>query len=197
MTWVKVCGLTQEADVAYACEAGADAVGFVNVPQSPRYVPLDRAASLAKGATVPAILLTFDLSPAAALEVLSDLPFVGIQPYGVGAGAVVDAAVAAGFIALRPLRAAPAIATAGKGIPLVDTPAGDRLGGTGHSFDWGWVEGLETRFVLAGGLNPENVGAAIAQVRPWGVDASSGLEQSPGVKDHSRVAAFIQKAKEL
>jgi phosphoribosylanthranilate isomerase len=80
-------------------------------------------------------------------------------------------------------------------IPLLDTWSAERHGGTGSVFDWSLAEGLQRRFILAGGLGPENVAAAIRQVRPWGVDASSRLESSPGIKDAGKVAAFITEAK--
>jgi len=83
-------------------------------------------------------------------------------------------------------------AISGDELPLLDS---DSIGGTGVSFDWSWLTGLDRPFVLAGGLGPDNIEAAIARVAPWGVDASSGLESAPGVKDLIKVAAFVSKAK--
>jgi phosphoribosylanthranilate isomerase len=80
--------------------------------------------------------------------------------------------------------------------PILDSVEGRPLGGTGRPFDWDTVPDLDRRFVLAGGLNQENVATAIEQVKPWGVDASSGLEVYRGVKDPGRVAAFIEEAKQ-
>jgi phosphoribosylanthranilate isomerase len=109
---------------------------------------------------------------------------------------VAQAAAEAGYLVLHPMRAAPTLdLSTVPGIPLLDTPSQDQLGGTGRSFDWSVVSGLEHRFVLAGGLGPDNIEAAIRQTRPWGVDASSRLEVAAGRKDHSMVADFISKAK--
>lgn len=196
MTWVKVCGLTNHADVAAAVDAGADAIGFVNVPSSPRYLGLAEVQDLARGVPVHSILLTLDLEPTQALDAVRITGVTGIQPYGRRSAEVAAAAVAAGFVVLHPVRAEPGIELGGvPGIPLLDTPSQTTLGGTGRSFDWALAGDLTERFVLAGGLGPANVSAAVDQVKPWGVDASSGLERSPGHKDHGMVAAFIAKAK--
>lgn len=196
MTWVKVCGLTSATDVAAAAAAGADAVGFVNVPSSPRYVPLEVVAGLSGGVPAQTVLLTVDLAPFELLEVLERTGVTGAQPYGNHQIEAAAAAHAAGYLVLCPVHAGVGIADAElPGIPLLDTPSRTRMGGTGRSFDWALTDGIERDFVLAGGLGPQNVADAVAQVRPWGVDASSGLEQAPGVKDHSMVADFITKAK--
>jgi phosphoribosylanthranilate isomerase len=80
-------------------------------------------------------------------------------------------------------------------IPLLDSATGDDHGGTGRPLDWKRLVPPERRFVLAGGLTPDNLATAIETVDPWGVDASSGLESSPGMKDPARVAAFLEEAK--
>ncbi|MDJ0924955.1 MAG: phosphoribosylanthranilate isomerase [Acidimicrobiia bacterium] len=196
MTWVKVCGLTNAADVAATIDAGADAIGFVHIPESPRYVSLDQAAQLAQGVPCHSILLTVDLEPAAVLEILATTDLDGVQPYGSRAAAVARSAVQAGYVALTPQPAASGIDIASiPGIPLIDTPSAATRGGTGVAFDWNMVADLGGRFVLAGGLGPENIVDAVATTGAWGVDASSGLEQAPGQKDPARVAAFIAKAK--
>lgn len=198
MTWVKVCGLTNADDVGAAVEAGADAVGFVNVPSSPRYLAVEDIAALAKRVPVHSILLTLDLAGAEAVRVLAATRVNGIQPYGDWADEAAAAAQAAGYVVLRPVRAAADLdLTDIPGIPLLDTPSTKALGGTGKTFDWSLVADLGRRFVLAGGLGPDNVANAVRRVRPWGVDASSGLEKQPGRKDHSMVASFIAEAKKL
>ena len=82
----------------------------------------------------------------------------------------------------------------GDELPLLDS---DAIGGTGLTFEWSWLHGVDRPFVLAGGLGPDNVTDAIERVGPWGVDASSGLESAPGVKDLARVAEFVRKAKAI
>ena len=197
MTWVKVCGLTRPVDVEAAVAAGADAVGFVSHPGSPRYVSLPMIAELADGVPVTRVILTVNLGVRAALTAVEATGVDGIQPYGPRAAEVTAAALDAGVMVLRPLQAQAGLELPEEdgSIPLLDTPDDDELGGTGRSFDWSWVRGLGRRFVLAGGLNPSNVAAAIHLVRPWGVDASSGLEAAPGIKHPGKVAAFVQEAK--
>lgn len=196
MTWVKVCGLTTHEDVAVAVDAGADAIGFVNVETSPRYVPLEKAAALAEGVPVHTIVLTMDAEPGPTLEFLDVSRIDGLQPYGRLASELAAAAIAGGYLVLNPQRAEPGIDLSRiPGIPLLDTPSDEALGGTGRVFDWQLVESLRSRFVLAGGLGPDNVAEAVAAVAPWGVDASSRLERAPGRKDPGMVAAFVEKAK--
>lgn len=194
MTWVKICGLTNAGDVAATVAAGADAIGFVNVPSSPRFVTREEAADLAAGSPALSILLTLDLAPEQAVAIFGETAIDGVQPYGKYAQETVRAVVEAGGVALYPQPAGSAIECL-PGIPLLDAPAGDKLGGTGKTFDWGLAVAIERRFVLAGGLDPDNVTSAIRAVRPWGVDASSRLEHSPGRKDRSMVATFIERAK--
>jgi phosphoribosylanthranilate isomerase len=196
MTWVKVCGLTDPGDVAFAESAGADALGFVNISSSPRYVSRERAYELAAGLSALAILLTRDIVPDEAIAIVKETPIDGVQPYGSNAAAVAAAVVAAGGVALYPQPAGSSTDDA-PGIPLIDTPAGKTLGGSGRTFDWSLAADIPRRFVLAGGLGPDNVAEAIAAVHPWGVDASSRLEHSPGRKDPIMVATFVERAKEL
>ncbi len=196
MTWVKVCGLRSVRDVAVAVAAGADAVGFVNVPASPRFVSLADAADLARDVPVQTILLTLDMEPARLLEVLESTALDGVQPYGEHQEETAIAATEAGYFVLFPMRPEPGLDAAHvPGVPLLDTPARTQLGGTGRTFDWELAADFSGDFVLAGGLGPHNVERAIRTVHPWGVDASSGLEGSPGHKDHGMVADFITKAK--
>ena len=198
MTWVKVCGLTRLEDVAVAVDAGADAVGFVNIETSPRYVTLERATALARDVPAHTILLTKDADPRSTLDYLDVSDIDGVQPYGLRADELASAAVAAGYVVLNPRRAASTLdLSVLPGIPLLDTPSDAALGGTGRAFDWRLVESLRGHFVLAGGLGPDNVGEAVDAIAPWGVDASSRLESAPGQKDPGMVAAFIEKAKRL
>lgn len=194
MTWVKVCGLTNSEDVAVAVAAGADAVGFVNIEASPRFVTREEALELARGIPALTILLTLDVEPDEAASMIREGSIDGLQPYGHNADAAVRAVIESGGVALYPQAAGSAIDSV-PGIPLLDTPVEGALGGTGRTFDWRLASGFSGRFVLAGGLGPDNVAAAIAAVHPWGVDASSRLEHSPGRKDPSMVASFIEKAK--
>jgi len=201
VAWVKVCGLTREEDVSAAVVAGADAVGFVLAESSPRCVSVVRATKLADGIPVMRFLVTTDLEAEPALEALSAVGADGLQPHGRSAAAAAQAAADMGYLVLRPvsvgdeLDAGEVEALPKRQIPLLDTADAVLHGGTGRTFKWAAAGQLDRRFVLAGGLGPDNVAAAIATAKPWGVDASSRLEVEPGVKDHGKVAAFIEEAR--
>jgi len=196
MTWVKICGLTRLEDIEVAEAAGADAIGLVLVADSPRALTVDKAADLAGAVTTQAVLLTKDLLPvdlvAAALAVGVD----AVQPYGAHAHEAAEAAGEAGLFVLRPIAPGTEMSTIPPGhVLLFDNPDGPALGGSGRSFDHSLIPRTDRRFVLAGGLGPDNVGDAIRSTHAWGVDASSRLEVRPGVKDHDLVTRFVQEAK--
>jgi len=195
VTWVKVCGLTRENDVSDAVDAGADALGFVLAPGSPRRIDVDRARSLMDGVPALRIIVTVDASPEVVADMVAATGADGIQPHGRDAAATSLWAQHAGFFVLRPIDSGIADEIPEGQIPLLDSATGDRHGGTGVVLDWTVVDRPERPFVLAGGLDPGNVGEAIAILHPWGVDASSGLESEPGIKDAARVAAFVEEAK--
>jgi len=162
---VKVCGLTRQEDVDAAVEAGADLCGFILVERSPR-----RASAVLD---VPDTALSVAVFVEDAKETGADL----VQLYPDDGGSV---------------RGREAVIMRG-GEPvarLLDEPWQNR-----DPDHWRTAAAAEGRIVLAGGLGPENVRAAIAAVRPWGVDAASSLEASPGVKDHARVRAYVEAAR--
>jgi len=201
VTWVKVCGLRRHTDVEAAVNAGADAVGFVLSEGSPRQVSVERAADLMDGVPVLRVLVTAHLTPEELADAVDATGADAIQPHGDNAEAAAAAGDAAGLLVLRPVSmsgAAPdpdPLTVPERQIPLLDSVKGSELGGTGVVFDWSMVPPMNRRFVLAGGLNAGNVADAIDTVRPWGVDASSGLESVRGVKDTGKVVAFIEEAK--
>ena len=195
MTWVKVCGLSRPEDVEAASAAAADAIGFVFYPPSPRAVPPDRARQLGEGFAGLTVAVTVDLDAASLLSLASEAQVGGVQPHGAHAEEAARAARAAGLAVLRPIKVAGPVDLDGLDddqVPLLDS---DVLGGTGRPFDWSWIRRIDRAFVLAGGLTPDNVALAIERVHPWGVDASSGLESSPGIKDPEKVAAFVREAR--
>ncbi len=188
--FVKICGLTSPEGVAAAVKAGADAAGFVFSP-SPRQVTPDRARQLA--AALPAGMLRVAVfrhpPPGWIAQVLEEFPADWVQS---------DAADLPGV----DLGGADALPVFRSGAPL--PPHLPELllfegpdSGAGRVADWEAAAGVAalTRVILAGGLNPANLGAALARVRPWGVDVSSGVESSPGVKDPALVAAFVAAAR--
>ncbi len=197
MTWVKVCGLRTPAEVEVAATAGADAVGLVLAP-SPRQIDLALARRLVAECPVLSVLVTVDSTPDELLAAVDATGAGGVQPHGRHAEAAATAASQRGLFVLRPIRVAekrPDLDVVPLGqTPLLDAYDAGRHGGTGTPFDWGLVS-TNRPYVLAGGLGPDNVAEAVASAAPWGVDASSGLESSPGVKDPARIRAFVEGAK--
>ncbi len=203
MAWVKICGITDEAALDAAVDGGADAVGFVLAPNSPRTLTVDRAADLMRAVPIARFIVTVDLTPSEALAAAELTGADGIQNHGLHATGVAAEAVDAGYLSLHPVRV---LATGAEidiasipaqSLPLFDTASGRDHGGTGITFDWHVLDSPGRPFVLAGGLGPDNVGAAIEALDPFGVDASSRLESAPGVKDPSSIVDFIHEAKAL
>ncbi|MGB5096313.1 MAG: phosphoribosylanthranilate isomerase [Porticoccaceae bacterium] len=199
---VKICGITREADAQAAADAGADAIGLVFHPASPRCVSLALAASIARivGPFVTTVGLFVDAAPDRVREVLACTGIHLLQLHGNETPAY---CAQFGVPFIKALRMAPGLdpAAAAANYPaaaglLFD--AWDPLvaGGTGVGFDWSRLpaqRGLP--LILAGGLDPTNVAEAVRQVRPYAVDVSSGVEVSPGIKDPRLIRAFIAAAK--
>jgi phosphoribosylanthranilate isomerase len=198
MVWVKLCGMTRRADVEAAAAAGADAVGFVIAPGSTRRVTPEAAAALGRGIAPARFLVSLDLPPEEMLAAAGRAEVDGVQPYGRWSPEAAAAALEAGYRVLFPvavtgpidLQGAPAAA-----VPLLDCVSPGGQGGTGRSFDWSLAAGLLRPVVVAGGLTADNVGQAVAAASPWGVDVASGIEQTPGVKDHELMKRFVEAAK--
>ena len=207
---VKICGLTNLADAKVAIDAGADYLGFILFPKSPRYIAPAQVAALLAELTLPAHVQSVGVfvntpvdevqeilnqtglhlaqlhgdEPASALEALRGRAFKAVRP--------ADAATAQQSAAFTPYPAptAPQL--------LLDAYHPTAYGGTGHRADWALaadVAHTTPRLLLAGGLTAENVADAIATVAPWGVDVASGVEAAPGRKDHDQVRAFVIHAK--
>jgi phosphoribosylanthranilate isomerase len=195
MTWVKVCGLSTPADVVAANEAGADAVGFV-LADSPRQLTLTQAKELVPLSGALTVLVTVDLPAGEVLDIFRATGADALQPHGAFQFESGLAALELGKQVILPVPAGSDITPVDQEFTLLmDTPSKVHHGGTGKTFDWDLAKALGRPVVLAGGLGPHNVADAIAAVRPWGVDASSGLELSPGVKDHERIRLYVERAK--
>ncbi len=203
MTWVKICGMTSHEAVQATVDGGADAMGFVLAPGSPRALTLDRARDLAEGVPIATFIVTVDLPPGEVLVAAEHVGVTGIQAHGKRSLDVAAEAVEAGYLSIAPVPVGPSGPTIElsevpeSSLPLFDTASSVQHGGTGIAFDWGKMPAPGRPFILAGGLGPDNVAAAIEAVHPFGVDASSRLESEPGVKDPSRIVAFIQEAKQI
>ena len=198
MTWVKICGLRTAADVKAATEAGADAVGFVLAQESPRSIRPDLAARLIADTELPSFLVTVDASPSEIIDLVDFTGASGVQPHGADSAATAAVARRAGVAVLRPFRVTSELDLSDvpeDQIPLLDTHVPGMHGGTGVRFDADLLPVIDRDWVMAGGLDVDNVAEAIRQIRPWGVDVSSRLESSPGHKDHALIAAFVREAK--
>lgn len=195
----KICGITRVEDALVAAEAGADAIGLVFYPASPRAVTLRQAQAIV--AALPPFVTTVGLFVNASRcdigEILDALPLDLLQFHGDETPADCDGHRRPYIKALR-VRSGEDIAARcleyrnASGI-LLDTYVPGVPGGTGEAFDWSLVPRLLSKpVILAGGLNAQNVHSAIAQVAPYAVDVSGGVEAGKGVKDAGKVRAFIR-----
>ena len=200
-TRIKICGLTRPEDVHAAVQHGADAIGFVFYQPSPRAVSIERAAELV--ALVPPFVTTVGLfvNPAAAEveRVLARVPLQLLQFHGDEREAECDCH---GLPWIKAARMRPGVDLIefsslyprAAGI-LVDAFV-EGYGGGGKTFDWSLIpDGFDRPLILSGGLDEDNVAAAVRRLRPWAVDVSSGVEQAKGIKDAARIAAFIAGVK--
>jgi phosphoribosylanthranilate isomerase len=197
-TRIKICGVTRVEDAVLACELGADAIGIVMTPSSPRGVSIERAYAIREvlPAFVDAVVLSHDL-PAERVRAIID----GVRPDLVQFHGSEDAAFCESF-GMRYTKAVGmdgdvdvhALAAAhprASGFVLDGHPPGQQ-GGRGRTFDWSRIpRNLGRPVLLAGGLNADNVGEAIRAVHPWAVDLASGVEASPGIKDAAKMLAFF------
>lgn len=192
---IKVCGVTTEEDALAASEAGATAIGLNFYRRSPRYVTPDVASKISSVLPPSVLRVGIFVSPAkgevdriaaeAGLDVVQihgDAPVENMSGLRVWKAAAVDEAFSPEKLSLQKVEAF-----------LFDTPATGH-GGSGRTFAWERVLGIEVPFLLAGGLDASNVAAAISKVKPWGVDACSRLESSPGRKDAKKVRDFVEAA---
>jgi len=199
---VKICGITNIEDACHATACGADALGFVFYPGSPRFVDPDQARQII--AELPPMVTTVGLfvnqPPAKIREMVEFCGLNAVQLHGeeepdqcsyppckvIKALRLKDGMHDKVFSAYR------------VSALLLDAYVPDKFGGTGQRCDWDRAAEIASRHrvILAGGLNPENVSDAVRQVHPYGVDVSSGVEKKPGQKDPEKVATFIRMARE-
>ncbi|MDC1458219.1 MAG: phosphoribosylanthranilate isomerase [Burkholderiaceae bacterium] len=210
-TRIKICGLTQPDDVDAAVAAGADYIGFVCYPPSPRFVESDQLHALASRlpAHVTPVLLFVNAAPAMVTEAIGRVPNACLQFHGEEVEAdctpyarpfwkvarIPTGPGAGGFNLLQFVQQFPAADAI-----LLDAKI-DAYGGGGKTFDWTafpWSHlelNVKRRLVLSGGLTPANVTDGIRTTQPWAVDVSSGVEHSKGVKDPALMQAFCEAAK--
>ena len=195
----KICGITRIEDALAAVEAGADAIGFVFYAKSPRAVDVRQARAIIE--QLPPFVTTVGLFVNASRcelnEILEVVPLDLLQFHGDETPADCEGYHRPWIKALRvrpgdDLEAACQQYSGARGI-LLDTYVAGVPGGTGEAFDWSLVPArLSKPIILAGGLSADNVGQAIAQVNPYAVDVSGGVEQAKGIKDASKIEAFMR-----
>ncbi|WP_447590819.1 phosphoribosylanthranilate isomerase [Aquipseudomonas campi] len=198
----KICGITRVEDALAAAAAGADAIGFVFYEKSPRAVTVEQAQRIV--AALPPFVTTVGLfvnaGRDALREVLASVPLDLLQFHGDESQADCEGHNRPYIKALR-VRAGDDITAQMAQYPsasgiLLDTFVEGVPGGTGEAFDWALVpHDLPKPVILAGGLSPENVRAAIARVRPYAVDVSGGVEASKGIKDADKIRLFIREVR--
>jgi phosphoribosylanthranilate isomerase len=201
MTKIKICGLTREGDAVLCADRGADFLGFIFVESSPRFIEPERAATIAERLrerdTSPKLVGVFrDASVEYMKEIVSLVGLDYVQLHGSETDGDIQAV------------GVPVVKTYRVGDELPDTTEHDsaewvlfdtyderRIGGTGRRFDWSLLSMYPRTkpFFLSGGINADNVAAAISLVRPDGIDIASGVESEPGVKDRVKIDALFER----
>jgi phosphoribosylanthranilate isomerase len=203
-TRVKFCGITRADDAWHAAMLGADAIGLVFYPPSPRAVTLEQAQAICRGLPpfVSRVGLFVDADPGRIEEAVAKVPLDTVQFHGEESPEVcarcpvpvIKALRVAGDSDLPALFGAYDAAAA----ILLDSYHRQLRGGTGETFDWSQIPQARPRpLILAGGLTPDNVAAAVQTVRPYGVDVSSGVEYAPGQKDHEKMTEFFGRVDDV
>jgi phosphoribosylanthranilate isomerase len=209
MIVVKICGLTTLEDALAAVEAGADMLGFNFYPKSPRYVTPQVCAQISRHVSeqAPGVTLVGVFVNTPATEIAALLDTCGLHLAQLSGDETPEAIQALGGRAFKALRLANGrdLQAALLHYPprpappayLLDAAVRGQYGGTGQQADWALARSVARwmPILLAGGLTPENVAAAVQQVRPWGVDVASGVEAEPGRKDRCKMQAFVQQAR--
>jgi phosphoribosylanthranilate isomerase len=200
-TRVKICGITRPGDARAAAEAGADAIGLVFYPPSPRFLSVDRALEIrdALPPFVQTVALFVNPDAAQVAQVMGRLRPAMLQFHGEETPRFCDEF---GLPYIKACRVKPGVDLLEYLRPfsraaawLLDSHV-EEYGGVGESFDWSLAPAVRERpLVLSGGLVPGNVAEAIRRVRPWGVDVSSGVESAKGIKDAVKIAAFVAEVR--
>lgn len=204
MVHVKICGITSAADAQAAIEAGANLVGFNFYAKSPRHISEDKAAEIRSKLPkkVKAVGIFVNPLPADVITLRSSLKLDAVQLHGDEPPEIV-AEIASIVPVIKAFRVEPEFPItsleeySGAFAFLFDAAHTDQYGGTGRTTDWDVARraSLKHRIILAGGLKVENVAPAVRIVRPYGIDVASGVESSPGKKDHDLLREFIKEVR--
>jgi phosphoribosylanthranilate isomerase len=203
MVKVKVCGIKEIEDARVAADAGADAIGLI-FAESPRRVSIEEARKIASALPegILKVGVFVDEEPQEVLRLAREVGLDYVQLHGDETPGAVTILQEAGVKVMKALRvrdegSLAAMEGYGADLVMLDAWSAKARGGTGDRFDWGLAKSLKGRdnIVVSGGLTPENVQEAIAFFEPYGVDASSSLEEGPGKKNGERVRRFVRAAK--
>ncbi|MBF0154210.1 MAG: phosphoribosylanthranilate isomerase [Magnetococcales bacterium] len=208
MVRIKICGMTRLEDALAAIHLGADAIGLVFHPKSPRAIDPVRATALVAALPpfVSVVGLFVNHPPEEVHRIVRHCHLSVVQLHGDESPEVCRQISGGSHGFLRVIKAIRvATRTDLQGVDafpvagiLLDAKAPHAYGGTGQVFDWSLLEGFRCRapLILAGGLNPDNIQAAIQRVKPCAVDLSSGVESAPGIKDHALMRHFIARVRQ-
>lgn len=198
-TRVKICGITRHQDADFAAKSGADAIGLVFYPPSPRALNIAQAQEVIKGLPpfVSVVALFVDPEKELVSQCLDALSIDIIQFHGNESPAF---CAQFGKPYMKAIRMKPGTDLAqlateyhSASALLLDTYQPGVPGGTGQTFDWSMVAKIDKPVLLAGGLDADNVKQAIQQVRPFAVDVSGGVEAEKGIKSHEKISAFMRE----
>ena len=190
---LKLCGITRAEDMAAAARAGADYAGMVLVPGTPRFVPRGRIAELMAAAPCKKVFVVRDMPLDELNALIAEFRPDAVQLHGHETPEYAKSVTGAEVWKAFNLNSEAVLAEA-EAFPCAMTVA-DSGGGTGHPCRWDLAEKLARKrpVMLAGGITPENVREAVAQVRPAGIDVSSGVESAPGIKDSQLIQTLVER----
>jgi phosphoribosylanthranilate isomerase len=192
---VKICGITRPEDAEAAVDSGAGAIGFIFWPKSPRFIDPFRAEKIA--ARLPAFVTPVGVFVNQSAEYVNGVArLVRLGAVQLHGDETIEYAATIRSAVIKALKVGDTRVDfwPGRDTVLLDADDPVRRGGTGQTVDWAGAASVAARrkVLLAGGLTPENVCDAIARVRPFGIDVSSGVERAPGIKDHQRLRALFE-----
>lgn len=203
-TFIKICGIRHAKDAEVAIAAGADALGFIFYRKSQRYIqPEDAALIISSLPTCPMTVGVFvDEDPNLMQDIGKRVGLDALQLHGHESPEMCHRIT--GFKVFKAIRVSVSqdLIGASDYLPLVDKILFDshvpgEQGGTGIHFDHHWLRAVNHPYILAGGLNPDNVGTVMENLSPYGVDVSSGVEHAPGVKNHEKIRLFIEVVRQF
>ena len=198
MTRVKICGITRYSDAVYAIDCGAHALGFIFYNKSKRYIPPDEAREIIKKLP-PFVSFVGVFVDASRNDINSIVKITGINTLQFHGDESPDYCRKFSLPVIKAIRIndrldSDYIESFDVQAILLDTFTDKEYGGTGSVFDWELLKntGITKRMIISGGLNPDNVKRLVSEIKPYAVDVSSGVENSPGIKDHKKINKFIE-----